>query len=219
MSSPTMKTDPEPPARQTATKPPSGATEFDPLGELLVAQESRPENIRPLNLRTLTPYHRALLVIDGTVTKFLEAFTMEPIEVERLRQEEVVTEAAHRWLAADAGSTVMVREVLISTRRERTVLAHAASLVAKDRIDPDLEDRLERTPGGLGRVLLGSQIETRREVLWYGRERATGIPTDLERRIGSDFITRTYRIIHDSRPLMMITERFPAAVDPTPAHH
>ena len=209
----------ETPAGQAASDAPSMPAEFDPLGELLVAQESRPENIRPLNLRTLSPYHRALLVIDGTVTKFLEAFTMEPIEVELLRQEEVVTESAHRWLDADAGSRLMVREVLISSKRDRTVLAHAASLVAKERIDADLEDRLETTPGGLGRVLLGSQIETRREVLWYGRERATGIPADLELRIGSDFITRTYRIIHDSRPLMMITERFPASVDPTPAHH
>lgn len=194
-------------------------TPFDPLRDLLVAQDSRPEHIRPIKLRTLSPYHRALLVIDGTVTKFLEAFTMEPVVVQRLGQDTLVTEAPHRWLDVDAGSQLIVREVLLTSTRTGTVLAHAASLLVTERLDPELQDGLDTNPEGLGRILLDAQLETRREVLWFGRERAVGIPPAVEQRTGADFITRTYRVIHQQRPLMMITERFPAEVDPTPAHH
>ena len=49
---------------------------FDPLTDILVAQTSKPEGLKPLNFRTLNPFQRALMVIDGTVTKFIEAYTM-----------------------------------------------------------------------------------------------------------------------------------------------
>lgn len=50
---------------------------FDPFADLLSAQASRPLELRPVNLRTLTPFQRALVSIDGTVTKFIEAYTLE----------------------------------------------------------------------------------------------------------------------------------------------
>ena len=43
---------------------------FDPLSDLLVAQVDKPAHLKAINLRTLTPYQRALLTIDGTVTTF-----------------------------------------------------------------------------------------------------------------------------------------------------
>jgi hypothetical protein len=54
---------------------------FNPLKDLFAAQSSKPETLREVNLRALSPFQRALLVIDGTVTKFIEAYTMEPVEI------------------------------------------------------------------------------------------------------------------------------------------
>ena len=38
---------------------------FDPLSDLFVAQFAKPAQLGGVNLRALTPFHRALLVIDG----------------------------------------------------------------------------------------------------------------------------------------------------------
>ena len=43
---------------------------FDPGSDLFVAQFDRPADLQPVNMRALSPFHRALLVIDGTVTNF-----------------------------------------------------------------------------------------------------------------------------------------------------
>ena len=42
----------------------------DPLEELFIAQFARPAELRPVNLRAISPNQRALLSIDGTVTTF-----------------------------------------------------------------------------------------------------------------------------------------------------
>lgn len=43
---------------------------FDPFADLMVMQAARPPHWQPIDLRTLTPFQRALVSIDGTVTKF-----------------------------------------------------------------------------------------------------------------------------------------------------
>ena len=67
-------------------KPAMNGSIFDPMNDLLTAQSSRPSHLRRVNLRTLTPFQRALMVIDGTVTKYIEAYMMEPVNVIRLGQ-------------------------------------------------------------------------------------------------------------------------------------
>ena len=44
---------------------------FDPFADLMVMQAAKPQHWRPIDLRTLTPFQRALVSIDGTVTKFI----------------------------------------------------------------------------------------------------------------------------------------------------
>ncbi len=66
-------------------------------------------------------------------------------------------------------------------------------------------------PAGLGRILLNSQLENRREVLWYGREQVADLPEAIEVYTGNDFISRTYRIIVGNQPIMLINEKFPSA--------
>ena len=86
---------------------------FDPVQELLTAQTDRPPGLTPINLRTLSPFQRALLVIDGTVTRFIEAYTMERVQVVRLSQQEQALAAGHRWLEAPRDTVVAGRQVLL----------------------------------------------------------------------------------------------------------
>ena len=86
---------------------------FDPGSDLFVAQFDRPSDLQPVNMRALSPFHRALLVIDGTVTTFLEAYTLEPIEVVKIGQAIQELAADSPWLDLDAGARVVARQVTI----------------------------------------------------------------------------------------------------------
>ena len=186
---------------------------FNPLSGLFIAQESRPEHLRALNLRALSPAQRALLVIDGTVTKFLEAFTMEHIEIVHLSQELRRAEQDDPWVGLKAGDRVIDREVLLRGAWSRTVYAYAPSRILPGRLPLEAQRKLEEGADGLGRILLASQLETRREVLWCGRETCHDLPRELRSLEGQDFIVRTYRIITGKQPLMVITEKFPALIE------
>ena len=63
------------------------ADSFDPLAGLMTAQASRPPELGDLELRMPSLFQRALMVLDGTVTKFIEAYTMEPLDIVRLAQD------------------------------------------------------------------------------------------------------------------------------------
>jgi len=187
---------------------------FDPFADLLSAQSSRPRDLQPVNLRSITPFQRALVSIDGTVTKFIEAYMLEPVESVLLTQQTQPLLTAHPWLALPAQSEVIARQVLLRGRYSATVYAYAVSLLAPQRLPKMLLRDLASEPAGIGRVLLNSQIENRREILWYGREQIAHLPETIECYTGNDFISRTYRIIADDQPVMLINEKFPF-VSPT----
>ncbi len=188
---------------------------FDPAGEVFVAQFARPETLQPVNFRALSPFYRSLLVIDGTVTKFIEAFTMEPVVVERLSQEELILPADHDWLEAPAGTKVIAREVLLRGTLRGVIFAHASSLLVAERLPTRVQEELATHPGGLGRIMNDAGLETRRDILWYGRER-NAVPPEGLAGLG-EFIARTYRVVHEGRPFMLINEKFPVGVDPAPS--
>ena len=186
----------------------SKADSFDPLAQLFVAQDQRPRHLEDVNLRTLNPLERALLVIDGTVTRFLEAYRMEPIEVVNLGQTEESLNKDHKWLELPQGHTVVSRRVLLKGRHSGRVYASAASLVDPKRVEEAVKDKLDDMPKGLGRMLLSGRTEQYRELLWYGKEPLTGLPSEM-RTLSSEYcLTRTYRIIMQGKPAMMITEWF-----------
>jgi len=183
---------------------------FDPFADLFNTQQARPAHLGHIDLRTLTPFQRALLVIDGTVTKFLEAYTLEPVEVVLLKQEIQALAADHKWLALSADTEIVARQVLLRGRYSATVYVYAVSLLVQDRLPSDMLGHLKVEPSGLGRVLLNSQIENRREILWYGHESLDNLPAEIGHHTGNDFISRTYRIIAGGKPTMLINEKFPA---------
>lgn len=189
---------------------------FDPFADLMVMQAARPQHWRPVDLRTLSAFQRALVSMDGTVTKFIEAYTLEPVESVRLQQQEQQLRTDHPWLAAPAGTTVIARQVLLCGKYSATVYAYAVSLLLADRLPAEVVRGLDVEPAGLGRILLNSQLENRREVLWYGREQIPDLPEAIEAYTGNDFISRTYRIIVGCQPLMLINEKFPVTYPATP---
>lgn len=189
---------------------PRASAAFDPFSDLLLAQRAKPNHLAPVDLRAVTPFQRALLAIDGTVTKFIEAYTLEPVDVIRLRQETHTLTAEQLWLEAAVGTPVIARQVLLRGRCSALVYLYAVSLFVPARLPSTFTAGLAVEEGGLGRILLNSQIENRREILWHGRESSAQLPAEIRAVLGSELISRTYRIIVGGRPAMLINEKFPA---------
>jgi chorismate-pyruvate lyase len=196
-----------------------GNESFNPMSDLFVAQFTKPKHLEQINLRSLTPFQRALLVLDGTVTKFIEAYTMEPVEILRLGQATRGLLEDHPWLAAPKGTSVMARQVQLRGRYSDTFHAYAVSLIVLDRLPDPIRRGLEEEQEGIGRVLLHSQLETFREVLWYGKEHKVELPPEIREQGNGEFFSRTYRVMVHRQPIMLITEKFPMQPDVLPSHH
>lgn len=185
---------------------------FDPFADLMQMQAKRPADVLPVDLTTLTPFQRALLAIDGTVTKFIEAYTLEPIAALKLLQQTQTLNQTHPLLETSAETPVIARQVLLQGRYSSKVYAYAASLLLPQRLPLDVMRHLDAEPAGLGRILLNSQLENRREILWYGIENKADwlstLPIDLS-YLGESWLSRTYRILVQQQPVMLINEKFP----------
>lgn len=106
------------------------------------------------------------------------------------------------------GSVVSSRRVLLRGGHSGHIHASAASLVVPERVKDAVGRPLDRIPEGLGRMLLSGRTEQYRELLWYGKEAASDLPGEI-RSLASEYcLSRTYRIIVNKMPVMMITEWF-----------
>jgi chorismate-pyruvate lyase len=179
------------------------------FNRVFVAQAQRPDHLKDVNITRLSPFQRTLLVIDGTVTRFLEAYTLEPIEIHDCGQTRETLANDHAWLELTKGNAVVSRHVQLRGAHTSHVHAFAAALVVPDRVKQAIGRPVGRVPEGLGRLLLNSRVEQYRELLWYGEEALPDWPGQTRRELNESCLTRTYRIIIGSRPTMMITEWFP----------
>ncbi|MFQ5773774.1 MAG: chorismate--pyruvate lyase family protein [Kiloniellaceae bacterium] len=182
---------------------------FDPFRERFAAQFAKPAELRPIDPRDLTPFQRALLVCDGTVTKFIEVYTMEPVDVACLDCTKFRLTDDDPWLDARPGSEIARRRVILRGARSGALYAYAVASIVLGRLPPEVRERLEVQGQSLGRILSDRRMETRREVLWYGREQARDLPEAVRRLSDGRFLTRTYRIMFGGGPIALITEKFP----------
>ena len=180
---------------------------------LFVAQDDKPENVKEISLARLTAFQRGLLVTDGTVTRFIEAYTLAPVEVVLLQQTKQTLSTGHAWLQLPAGEEVISRQVVLQTHSQDKsspiIHTYATSLIVPQRLPRSLIDGLRTDKHGLGGLLRRSGLETRHELLWCGIETLTDMPPAIAHLEGETFISRAYRVFADQEPLMLINEKFP----------
>lgn len=183
------------------------------MKDLFVAQSAKPEHLAEVNLTRLTPFQRVLLVTDGTVTRSIEAYTLSPVEVVVLNQEWQTLPTPHDWLELPAGTEIVVRQVVLQTRpkgdEQPTIQTYATSLIVPQRLPQIIKEGLEIDGEGLGMLLRRGELETRRDLLWCGLEHLEAVPEAIGHLAGESFLSRTYRIVSEEKPLMLINERFP----------
>jgi len=159
-------------------------------------------------IRDLPPFLRALLVMDGTVTKALEAYFWEPVEVVTLQQEFVHAERPIVWIQVDPGNWVLIRHARLSGMESKRTYATAFSVIRTQLIPETFRQRLIDRQAGIGVLIRDSGLESYREVLEIGIEPTSGSGDSITLE-QSELVFRTYRIVIDGEPVILITEHFP----------
>ncbi len=180
---------------------------------LFTAQASKPARLAEIKLSRLTPFQRALLVTDGTVTRFIEAYTFSPVEVVLLHQAQETLCAEHVWLELPTDTQILNRQVVLQTPATNShaprIHAYAASQIVTERLPKSILAGLESGIEGVGMLLKKSMIETRRNLLWWGVEHDVDLPKSIQHLETEPLLSRTYNVIAEGLPIMLITEKFP----------
>ena len=183
------------------------------MKSLFIAQDKKPATLKEISFARLTPFQRGLIVTDGTVTRFIEAYTFAPVEVVLLQQKKQTLSRDHDWLQLSAGEEVISRQITLQSPREKTaspiIYTYADSLIVTKRLPKSILDGLASDTQGLGRLLQHSGLETRRELLWCGIETLIDVPPAIAHLEGETFISRAYLVFANQEPLILINEKFP----------
>lgn len=161
-----------------------------------------------LDLRALPPFLRTLMITDGTVTKSLEAFFWEQIIVDTLSQQEIDMPADEKWLDITKGDKALQREVRLKGGESGKVYVYAKSLIRLEVLPSDLRDALLHGKIGIGELLRESGLETYREILDMGCETDESLASVFGTDQCGDLAYRTYRILVNHQPAILITEYF-----------
>lgn len=152
-----------------------------------------------LSMKSLSPILRTLLVTDGTVTKLLEAYFWEPVEVVTHKLEVIALTQPLPWLHAARDEEVLLRDVQLRGAHSGRCYATAFSVVRLTVFEPQLVQALRRGAIGLGVLIRDSGLESFRELLELTASTATE----------SYELQRSYRIIASGTPAILISECFP----------
>ncbi|MCA1704969.1 MAG: chorismate pyruvate-lyase family protein [Actinobacteria bacterium] len=152
---------------------------------------------------------RVLLQTDGNVACILETYAGESIEAVKLEQFSAPFGEEILALELGADDERLSRRVILRGRRTGRNFLHAESLIAVARLHPVVRSGLLSTSEPIGRLLTGVRAETFREILSSGRMPAWALGAHFGVRETDEVFVRTYRIMSDGRPLMLITEKFP----------
>lgn len=185
----------------------AGPAEVEALRHF-VLQEVRPPHLEQVELVDIDPILRGMLFTDGTVTRALEVQLFSPTSVDVVAQTTTPASAsiaAH--LEAASGIEVVRRRVVIGVRDLSSPLIWAESHILPSRLPREFLGVLDNAPDGIGESLQKIQLESWRELLWFGLDTSPAW-SDAHTRIETSVITRFYRVISAGRPALLISESF-----------
>jgi chorismate-pyruvate lyase len=168
----------------------NGNTPFD-----MLAFESGSE----LHLSELPAFLRVLLITDGTVTRILESYFWEPVQVKKISQHRQMLDCAMPGLEMQKGQEVIARSVALVGENSGMEYARASSFIRPQALPGKIRRELESGKVGIGELLKECGLETYRELISLG----------IENSSEENCVTRTYRIVMDQQPFIQITETFP----------
>lgn len=166
----------------------------------------------PIDLAAVPPFLRVLLVTDGTVTKNLEAYFWEPIDVELLFHDQLQSDREYPVIHVKAHDPVVKRRVVLRGRMTGSAYAFAETVIASDGLSADLRRSLIDDRKGIGELLRARQLETYREIVSVAHAQASEWASYLGVEPTARVMVRAYTIHLERRPAMQIVEVFPEAL-------
>ena len=161
------------------------------------------------DLSKLPPFLRTLLVMDGTVTKALEAWFWEPVKVVPLHIESTALSEAVTGLESQIGDRALLREVTLQGGDSKKVFASARSTVLLKRLPTDIGEALESGKIGIGGLFREQGLETYREIIDIDYFSAPNSDDELLIHLKGKIISRSYQIWVNQNPAIIVTEFFP----------
>jgi chorismate-pyruvate lyase len=168
-------------------------------------------SLNGFDVNALEPLQRVLLVTDGTLTEILEANFFERIRLVKVSQRVISATASHALLEPNPEEVVIERKILLQGETSLRNYAYAESFIAVDRLGTSFRDALLNSDTPLGRLWLEHKLETFKELHRVRSQPANGLSCYFECAETAPLLVRTYRVFSASRPVMVITEYFPAA--------
>jgi chorismate-pyruvate lyase len=172
-----------------------------------VLQGDRPSHLHEIDLAELDPALRCLLFTDGTVTRTLEVQALSRVSVDVVAQAKApALERQAQCLEVPDGMESLRRRVVIGAGSAAPVM-WAESHIIPSRLPAGFLEVLGNAADGIGESLQQVQLESWREMLWFGLDT---LPTwsGVERQPKPTALTRVYRVITASRPALLISESF-----------
>lgn len=172
-----------------------------------------------LDIAAMPAILRTLLVTDGTVTKTLEAYFWEPVSVVSLDQHEVKAAKSIEFLDCLQGDPLLDRQIRLVGQSTKKVYAYAHSFIRLDMLPPTICSDLKAGLIGIGEILRESGLETYRELVDLGKETSEEADKTISKSNSNEslpkdehIIYRTYRIMINHKPVILVTERFPYSI-------
>ena len=160
----------------------------------------------------LSPILRVLLVTDGTVTRTLEAYFGEAIEVDVLEHAERTSDSPYPQIDIAAGDRILHRYVRLLGKATRKAYAVAESVAVLDHISQHMRRQLVHEHKGIGELLREGRLETYRELLTATLTAAGRWAEHLRIAATASVVTRDYRIYQGGRAVLLIREAFPESL-------
>ena len=173
-----------------------------------------------LDIAAMPAILRTLLVTDGTVTKTLEAYFWESIAVAHLEQDEVSSTSPLEFLENRNEEALLDRRIRLVGNPSNITYAYAHSFIRLDVLPTEFRADLKSGKIGIGEILRETGLETYRELVDLGEDtikenagnNSDSSSSNEMRPSEERIIYRTYRIMINHNPAILVTEKFPVSV-------
>lgn len=155
--------------------------------------------------QSLSPVQRAVLGSDGSFTLLLSALLGHEVKVALIDQSIEQMSRDDEAVGLERGARVLNRNVRLYIEPECNVV-YASSLIAIDRVAAPIAGDLLAGKETIGRILRKHRLETFRELVDWGT--ATTPHEGRSYFPISEMMYRSYRIISETTPIMVVTEFF-----------
>lgn len=164
------------------------------------------------DLSELPAFLRTLLVMDGTVTKALEAWFWEPVKVVPLQNELMSLAKPVEGLDVTKGDKILQREVILQGTNTTKIFACARSTVSIKSLPKEIGKALEEREIGIGELFREQGLETYRDIFNINYYSAPPKDDSLVSHLNNEIISRSYRIWVNGNPAIIVTEYFPVDI-------